>query len=342
MEIDGLIEPHMVVNVGSGVAGILERVNVDRGDFVKKGQVLAKLESEVEKATMELARARATIETSVKLEKAELAFSERSEERMKQLYNEQGIPFSEMDEAETKRILAELGLGEALENKRLAKLDLQRAIQVLKRRTILSPIAGVVVERFLSPGEFVEDQPILKLAQIDPLNVEVIVPVSLLGSIKVGMRAEVRPEDPPGGVYTAPVKIVDSVIDAASGTFGVRLVLPNPDNRLPAGLKCKVVFLDDKRRQSPVAKVPSPSKKEKPWYMLRPIRAKRMYVRKDPSFDGEVLGKLEQGIRFQIMKEAPGNNSMTSWYRIAAESGIQGWLTGIYKGVVRYEAVSGP
>jgi len=74
--------------------------------------------------------------------------------------------------------------------------------------------------------------------------VEVIIPVARFGSIKVGMRAKVKPEAPVGGQYSAEVKIVDRVIDAASGTFGVRLELPKPNHRLPAGLKCKVIFPD--------------------------------------------------------------------------------------------------
>lgn len=71
---------------------------------------------------------------------------------------------------------------------------------------------------------------------------EVIVPIGRFGSILEGTVAEVRPEAPVGGVYQARVVIVDEVIDAASGTFGVRLELPNPDYSLPAGLKCKVLF----------------------------------------------------------------------------------------------------
>ena len=66
--------------------------------------------------------------------------------------------------------------------------------------------------------------------------------MELLGTIKVGMQAEVTPENPVGQVYKAKVTIVDRVIDAASGTFGVRLELPNPKYRLPAGLKCRVSF----------------------------------------------------------------------------------------------------
>jgi RND family efflux transporter MFP subunit len=244
VEVDGLIEPYMVANVGSSVRGVIDTVDVERGDLVKERQVVATLQSGVEKATMELAQARAEIETLIKSRQAQLQLSVRKKERIEGLYKEEAIAFGDMDEAETEVVLAEMALQEAKENKRIAGLELKRAIQVLERMIIRSPITGVVVERFLAPGEFVEEQPILKIAQIHPLYVEIIVPVELFGSIEVGMQAEVRPEEPVGGVYTAKVKIVDQVIDAASGTFGVRLELPNPDYTLPAGLKCKVLFPD--------------------------------------------------------------------------------------------------
>ncbi|MCD4689234.1 MAG: efflux RND transporter periplasmic adaptor subunit, partial [Desulfuromonadaceae bacterium] len=93
------------------------------------------------------------------------------------------------------------------------------------------------------PGDYVGEDAVLTVASIDPLNVEVVVPVAQFGSIRKGMRAEVRPEAPVGGTYIATVVIVDRVIDAASGTFGVRLLLPNPSNKLPAGLNCDVTFL---------------------------------------------------------------------------------------------------
>ena len=51
-----------------------------------------------------------------------------------------------------------------------------------------------------------------------------------------------KPEAPLTGEYTAKVTVVDRVVDAASGTFGVRLELPNHDLKLPAGLKCSVRF----------------------------------------------------------------------------------------------------
>jgi multidrug efflux pump subunit AcrA (membrane-fusion protein) len=108
-----------------------------------------------------------------------------------------------------------------------------------------------VVKRYKSPGEYVEDQPVLKIAQDDPLNVEVIAPLSLYGSIRVGMLGEVQPELPVGGKHLAQVTIVDEVIDAASGTFGVRLALPNPQHGLPAGLRCDVRFLTEEASALP-------------------------------------------------------------------------------------------
>ena len=101
-------------------------------------------------------------------------------------------------------------------------------------------------ERLKAPGEYVEDHPILKIAEIDPLMVEVILPVSQFGSIHTGMTADILPEIDENHPYPATVTLVDRVVDAASGTFGVRLELPNSEHQLPGGLRCKVRFQSEK------------------------------------------------------------------------------------------------
>jgi hypothetical protein len=116
-----------------------------------------------------------------------------------------------------------------------------------------------VVDRYLNPGESVEERPIVKIAQINPLRVEVLAPVSLLGKIKTGQLAMVSPETPVGGTHQAVVKIVDPILDAASGTFRVRLELPNEDFSLTSGLRCQVRFFDEMASQKPES---SPSKRE--------------------------------------------------------------------------------
>ena len=249
-EFNGLIEPRMVVKLGSPIPGVLDRVMVDRGQMVREGQVVASLRSAVEKSAMDLARERAKMEAAIKSKEQELAFAERNCKRLKPLYENKALPFKEWDDAETKRNLAQLQLAEALENKRLAELEYKRNEEVVNRMSIRCPVNGVVVDRFLAPGEFVEDRPIIEVAQIDPLYVEVVLPVQMLGAVTVGMNGRIKPERPVEGAYTAKVIVVDRVVDAASSTFRVRLELPNPDYRVPAGLKCKVEFGDVKEGES--------------------------------------------------------------------------------------------
>ena len=240
--VDGLIEPHKVVEIGSSVAGVLETVDVERGDRVREGQMVAALKSGVEKATLALARARAELDAEISQKEEQLAFRIRRQTRFEQLYQSKAVPFEKMDEAETDRTLAELDLRQAEESRRIAELEMKRAAAILDQRTIRSPISGVVVERYMSPGEYIEDKPIVKIAQIDPLNVEVILSVEHLGKIRQGSEARVFPQEPVGGSYRAKVTVVDKVVDAASGTFGVRLEMPNPRYRISAGIKCRVEF----------------------------------------------------------------------------------------------------
>ncbi|TGP22955.1 MULTISPECIES: hypothetical protein [unclassified Mesorhizobium] len=66
--------------------------------------------------------------------------------------------------------------------------------------------------------------------------------MSKFGGIKVGMPAIVKPNEPITGTYEGTVKVVDSVFDAASSTFGVRVELSNTGQKLPAGHRCRVSF----------------------------------------------------------------------------------------------------
>ena len=238
-----LIQPKIVVKLGTPVPGLIGEVLVDRGAIVKKGDVVARLDSYVEAAALELAKARATNDATVRASRAKLEFQKRKEDRAQQLRRSDHIAVSVADEAETAARVALNELNEAEVNLQLARLELSRAHEVLKQRTIVSPIDGVVVERTLGPGEYAFDQAhLMTISQIDPLHVETFLPLSEFGKLRAGVTAEVYPEQPVGGKYTATVAIVDQVFDAASGTIGVRLDLPNPGYVLPAGLRCRVHF----------------------------------------------------------------------------------------------------
>lgn len=241
--LDCLIEPFELIEIGSPVTGIIESVLVERSDFVEAGQVVVQLESSAERAGVELARERARMQGELKSQEANLALTQRKRKRARMLFENQALSADLRDELETEAEVARRQLQRAREDQRLAALQLQQAEALLERRTIRSPVSGVVVDRLLAPGERVDEETILRIARIDPLRVEVILPSALYGSLQAGTRAAVTPELPGDRVHVASVEIVDRVIDAASGTFGVRLELPNPDQAIPAGQRCEVRFL---------------------------------------------------------------------------------------------------
>ena len=224
---------------------MIETVHVQRGTAVKRGQTLALLSSGPERAALDLARSRATNEGEIKAAETRVEITRKKFERADELTKKNFVSANARDEAEADYRLAAEQLRVAQENRRLAELEVKRASEVLAQREIRSPVSGIVVEVMLRPGELTssnQKDPIIKLMEIDPLNVELILPVREFGRIKSGQRAWVLPEAPVGGKYEARVEIVDQMVDAASGTFGVRLTLPNPNRKIPAGLKCRARF----------------------------------------------------------------------------------------------------
>ena len=194
---------------------------------------------------LDLARSRATMQGELKSAEARVELTRKKWERADELQKKNFVSANARDEAQAEYRLATEQLRAARENRRLAELDVNRAKEVLAQRSIRSPVNGVVVEVMLRPGELMssnQKDPIMKIVEIDPLNVELVLPVSQFGRVRLDQLAEVRPEEPVGGRHHARVEIVDRVVDAASGTFGVRLRLPNPGNRIPAGVRCRARF----------------------------------------------------------------------------------------------------
>ena len=253
---DCVIEPHQVVKLASPVVGVIAELQVDRGDVVTRGQLLGKLEDGLEKAGLALAEARARNEYSIRSIQARLEFLSKKNGRAGELLSKSIMSVAAAEEIAAEAKMSEQQLKEAELNLEVARLDVTRAQEVVRQRALLSPVTGVVMERLLVPGEYRNEQsPILTLAQIDPLRVEVIVPVTHYGRIRIGSVARVQPEQPIGGEYEAKVSVVDRVLDASSGTFGVRLALPNPDLALPAGIRCRTVFeIEADQRRTEVAR----------------------------------------------------------------------------------------
>ncbi len=240
-----VIEPNQTVELRAPVDGLIEKVLVKRGDRVKTGQPLVVLESSVENSALELARFRAQMTGRLAVARNRLDHASRKLERAAELSAQNYVAVQSRDDAEAEKRAAEGELLDASETKQLAQRELQYSSDLLARRTLRSPFHGLVVERLLNPGDLAESgtgrKPVLKLAQVEPLRVEVVLPITAYGKLRPGAVAMVTPEAL-GGRYPATVTVVDSVFDSASGTFGARLEIANAHGKLPAGIRCQVEF----------------------------------------------------------------------------------------------------
>lgn len=243
-DLDCVVEPSSIVQLGSAVPGLIASTSFDRSDFVSPGTVMATLESRVERASLAIAEEVAAHGTSVELRRATAAFGERTRERNASLLKTSSISQQSMDQVETETSIARLQVKQERENRRLAQLRVERERAALERRMIISPIEGTVVERYKSAGEYVDNDPVFQIAQLNPLHVEVIVPLEYLGQVESGMRGGVTVLAPgfDDQVLDAQVRRIDAVSDAASATYGVRLVLDNPELKIPSGVRCQVDF----------------------------------------------------------------------------------------------------
>ena len=232
-----LIEPYQRLEIRSPVSGLIRAVHADRGSVVHKGQVLIELDAGVEAAALASARYRARMQGEVAAAEARTRYAQTKLGRLDQLIKEDMVSRNDRDEAEASARVAESDLLVARDNRELAALE---------QRRIRSPVAGIVTDRLQQPGELAQSgdsaKSILKLAVTHPLRVEVVLPVSRLGSVRIGEIAQIEPEAPLKGRWQAAVRQIDRVVDAASGTFRVQLDLPNPDGAIVGGVKCTVAF----------------------------------------------------------------------------------------------------
>jgi RND family efflux transporter MFP subunit len=259
--LDCVINPHKIFDLGTGVPGVIHKINVERSDYVEAEQVVAELDTEVERASVAVAKARAEISSELALGQLNVAFDMRRKERIADLYKAKSVSIQSKEDAELEAELSLRRLDEAHEQENIRALELWRAQARLEQKIVRSPFSGYVLKKFKSEGEYIEDQPIVRIAQLDKLNVEVIAPMDLFGKIKVGMVADVYPESFAGGPRRAEVSVVDRMGDIASGTFGVRLSLANEDYAIPAGLKCTLKF-DQAQPAAAIANSSSPEQVE--------------------------------------------------------------------------------
>ena len=209
------------IEVVSLASGRVMAVEFEPGQFVKAGDVLVRLDDDIERA--DLAEAEATLQESV------LAM-----QRAQALRQKSAIPEATVDQM----VAAEAS----------ARAELDRARRRLADRTVRAAFDGVVGLRQIDAGARVDEDTVLTtLDDRSEMEIEFSIPETLYGRIAIGQPVEATAVAFPGRSFEGLVATIDSRIDATARAFKVRAVLPNPDMSLPAGMFVHLAVVLDSR-----------------------------------------------------------------------------------------------
>jgi RND family efflux transporter MFP subunit len=255
-EVDGLTEPYRTVDVAATEPGLLAKVFVREGDVVRQGQPLAALDSEVYAAM--LAIAKRAMESQGNLQSA-LADVQLKQDRMSKITALRAADHAreeELDRARAELAIAEARLLAVREELDVRRLEYEKIKLQLDRRTIRSPLDGVVIKTHKDEGEFVapNDPNICTVVQLNPLIATFSVPAPRTRGLKRDQKIALRFSDSTQPAEGA-IDFVAPVTDAESGTVRVKVRLENSAGIYRSGERCTLQF----PAEAPVAGVASPT-----------------------------------------------------------------------------------
>ena len=207
-------------DVAAEAAGAVERVLAERGDLVAANAPLLALDTTTASLqAKEAAASVASAEAQVKLAESECA-------RARSLAEAGGLSTAERDRILTQCEQGARQLDAARARKALADTNLSRA-------TVRAPFAGIVLERLVSPGEYVTPgRPVVKLVAIDPMRLELSVPERAAGQVRLGAPIRFEVTDPVGIVVEAKVDRISPALRDRTRDLVVEALVPNPEGKL--------------------------------------------------------------------------------------------------------------
>ncbi|MEX0286887.1 MAG: efflux RND transporter periplasmic adaptor subunit [Paracoccaceae bacterium] len=237
-----IFEPSRSVTLSAPVPGILEEVAVSRGDQVEAGDLIARIDSTVERAALKAARFRAASRATIQSAETRLAEAQRQLAQIVSLAERGVASKSTLAELTAEVLLAESLLQEARDVQQGAQLDVRGAEAALEQRIVRAPVSGVILEQEPDVGEYAaQDTVLAELVVVDHLNAEVLMPSDTYRQVQETSVITVWDAGRETSVL-GQLLAKDAVIDPASRTYGLSISVENGDGRFIPGTRCHIQF----------------------------------------------------------------------------------------------------
>jgi len=266
--LSGEIQPILKVDVFPKVSGKVKAVEVEMGDTVRKGQVLARIDdsdfaAQVKQAKAALAMARAGLEQA----RANYENARENYEKYKKLYEEGAVSKQQFDsiklQYEIARAQYEKAQGEVSSTMKGAEAQvvqaeaaLELAQSQLDATKITSPISGIVSMKNIEPGEMAAPAaPVFTIVDINKVVAQVDVSERIVNEIEKGQVVKVEVDAVENEVFEGRITHIAPAADPRTKKFPVKIEIDNPEMKLKGGMFARVEL--PTRQRDNVLKVPS-------------------------------------------------------------------------------------
>lgn len=239
--VDSFTEPVRKVELSPSESGILTDIYVHEGSIVRAGEELGSLDRGVLEKSLAIAKTAMQSQGRLNAAKAELDLKKQRLERLLSLAPK-GFAFpEEIERARADHAIAEANLLSAEEQRAIDSLEHDKVLSLLDRRSIRSPINGVVLKVHREEREFVTSASpvVFTVVQLDPLRIVFQVPTVAAEALRGAKRANVFFPDTNQNAKVE-IEYVSVATDPQSGTVRVKTLLANPSNQFQSGVRCQL------------------------------------------------------------------------------------------------------
>lgn len=243
------IKPYQQVKIFSRVNGYIAKIHVDQGDVVKAGQLLVEIDHT--EFLQNVAQARANLEAAranVTRQQATLTNAKLTLDRAVVLKKDELVAQQQVDDAQAAYDVARAQLEALKAQVQQTEVALRQAELNLEWSYIRTPFAGIIAQRSMDEGAYVNTFVSTSPTAVGTLTVHDIASVRILIEVvekdvplvKLGAPAEVTTDAYPGRVFTGKVSRVVQALDPTTRTMTTEIHLPNPDRVLKGGMFARV------------------------------------------------------------------------------------------------------
>jgi RND family efflux transporter MFP subunit len=249
--------------IGAIAPGRVERMFVEEGSKVHKGDVLAVLEHNDLKALLASRKAMLERNHAELLEaRLDVKQKEREARRAARLYAQKTVAVEEVEKAAAARDMGAARVAALEASLKLTESNIAETEEMIRRMHLFAPFDGTVVEKQGEEGEVITPSAmsasigrsaVVTMASLEKMEVETDIAENLLSRIAIGQPAEISVDAVPGRRYRGKLRQVIPMGDRTRGTVKVNVEILDPDDRLFPELVATVHFLPDKALSNPSA-----------------------------------------------------------------------------------------